>query len=133
MTDQWTRILTPDELEAHYAKEAIRYPSFTRLVRHHLEHSSVEKLNAYAADALYTNYAEGYQLARSHAALAAGAAGAEEAATATKKAWAKAAIEALEEAQAALLDETPEDGMSKADAIADTLEKIRLVLNQPTK
>ena len=61
------------------------------------------------------------------------AAGAEEAATATKKAWAKAAIEALEEAQSALLNETPEDGVSKADANADTLEKIRLVLNQPTK
>ena len=61
------------------------------------------------------------------------AAGAEEAATATKKAWAKAAIEALEEAQSALLNETPEDGMSKSDANADTLEKIRLVLNQPTQ
>lgn len=69
MASQWTDILSAAELDAQYALTASLNPAFARLQREFYEGRTVPQLQAFATQAWNCGDPDGYQLARSHAAL----------------------------------------------------------------
>ena len=69
MASQWTDILSSAELDAQYALTASLDPAFARRQREFYEVRTIPQLQALAAQAWNCGDPDGYQLARSHAAL----------------------------------------------------------------
>lgn len=69
MESQWTDILSAAELDAQYALTASLDPAFARRQREFYEGRTVPQLQALATQAWNCCDPDGYQLARSHAAL----------------------------------------------------------------
>ncbi len=65
----WTKTLTATEIDAHYASVAKLDPSFAAKCRKFYETRTKTQLETLAAQAWNCNDGEGYQLARSFAAL----------------------------------------------------------------
>lgn len=63
---QWTEILSPAQLDEHYARTAALDPVFARKQRAFYESRGDEQLRAIAAGAWQANDADTYQLARSY-------------------------------------------------------------------
>jgi FkbM family methyltransferase len=71
-TSQWSDILPPAALEAHYALTASLDPRFAKSERDFYESRTFNQLKALAAQAWDANEPTAYQLARSYAALVEG-------------------------------------------------------------
>jgi hypothetical protein len=69
MSNQWVDVLSPAELEASYRLTASLDPSFAQEQRRFYESRSIDQLKALVWQSWSSNDSDGYQMARSYAAL----------------------------------------------------------------